>query len=108
MNPYQGYEDVPDILRPVGDIRDDLEIKDWVYGILINDKGFALPRDEMPDGGSVRFGFEGRSLTAIYRRSDNSIEVTDVETGRAVPGIWSFWFSWQAFYRDTGLWRPEG
>ncbi len=106
VNPYQGYEDIPDILRPVGEIRDDLEIKDWVYGIIVNDKGYALPRDQMPDGVPVCFEFEGRHFEATYTESTNAIVVTDSETGQSVPGIWSFWFSWQAFYRDTGLWKP--
>lgn len=107
LNPYQGYEDVPDILRPVGEIRDDLEIKDWVYGLIVNDKGYALPRDQMPDNEPVRFTFEGRELVAVFDRAKNSISVTDAETGEAVTGIWSFWFSWQAFYPDTALWSPQ-
>ena len=87
------------------DTANEAEIKDWVYGIILNDKGYALPRDQMPDGEAVHFTFEGKALTAIYRRAQNTISVTDVETGEAVPGIWSFWFSWQAFYRDTELWQ---
>jgi len=106
VDPYTWIESRNGTLFPVGDIRDDLAIKAWVYGLLVDDVAIALPRDLLPDGEPVEFDFEGKTLRFTFEESNNSIDVVDMVTGEPIQGLWSFWFSWQAFYRDTAVWGP--
>ena len=33
-------------------------------------------------------------------------EVRRVKSGELLPSVKVYWFAWQAFYPETGLWKP--
>ena len=105
-DPYDWVESRDGSLFPVGDIREDLAFKAWVYGVLVDDVALALPRDRLPDGEPVDFEFNGKTIRFEFEESNNSVSVINLANGDPIPGLWSFWFSWQAFYRDTAVWEP--
>ena len=46
----------------------------------------------------------GRRLEVRYDRDARHPRVTG-PGGEAIPSVMVFWFAWQAFYPDTGLWE---
>ncbi len=108
-NPYAGYfADPTGILyeEEFGEIRDDLPRKEWIYGILIEGQAMAIPRDELPDQTPIDASLAGHAIVILWNAAAGTIAVTDKETGEDVVGSWSFWFAWQAFYRETEVWQP--
>ena len=104
VDPYADYFQNPDPLFPVGDIRNDLETKAWVYGVLVDDFPIGFARDKLPSGQAFELTVNGSQITILYDESSQNIQVTDTETGQPLTGLWSFWFAWQAFHPETDLW----
>ena len=104
IDPYARYFLNPDPLFPVGDIRNDLEAKAWVFGVIANGKPIAFARDFLPSGESLQLTFNEVEIDVIYDAEAQNILVTDRTTGEQLTGLWSFWFAWQAFHPETELW----
>jgi len=107
VDPYANYFLDPSPLFPVGDIRNDLEPKAWVYGVLVDDFPIAFARDQLPSGQLFEETVNGKQIAILYDESSQNIQVTDPETGQQLTGLWSFWFAWQAFHPTTELWIGE-
>jgi hypothetical protein len=102
-NPYARYNDHP---RPFyytqNPIRDDLPIKDWVWGILIGDVAKAYSVALLPDGAPIRDFVNGVELELVANQAARSVEVTVVSSGEPLDnGMGAFWFAWQDFFRET-------
>ena len=104
INPYARYFENPNPLFPVGDIRNDLEAKAWVYGVLVGDRAIAFSRDNLPSGQAFELDFNGQTLAINYDENAQRIDVTESQSGVPLTGLWSFWFAWQAFHPETELW----
>ena len=107
VDPYADYFQDPDPLFPVGDIRNDLEPKAWVFGVLVDDFPIAFARDQLPSGQLLEETVNGKQITILYDEPSQNIQVTDPQTGQQLTGLWSFWFAWQAFHPTTDLWTGE-
>ncbi|MEM7385594.1 MAG: DUF3179 domain-containing protein [Verrucomicrobiota bacterium] len=105
-NPYAGYEEDDRIFFPIDNIRDDLEIKDWVYGVLLDGKEVSIPRKHLAANPEFDWAVDNSTVLSVrWDAVSGEIRVTDA-AGETQPGIWSFWFSWQAFYPETLVWTP--
>ena len=104
VDPYADYFQDPAPLFPVGDIRNDLEPKAWVYGVLVDDFPIAFARDQLPSDQLFEETVNGKQVAILYDEPSQNIQVTDPETGQQLTGLWSFWFAWQAFHPETDLW----
>lgn len=104
VNPYARYFENPNPLFPVGDIRNDLEPKAWVYGVLVGNQPIAFAREDLPSDQQFELDFNGQTIAISYDDNAQRIDVTEPETGNPLPGLWSFWFAWQAFHPETELW----
>lgn len=97
--PYQGYEQREAIMFAVGQIRDELKNKDWVIGLLIGDRAYAVPVKRAGEG-PVVISTDAGPITVTYETSTKRVMATD-RTGRSVPYVKAYWFAWQAFYPET-------
>jgi hypothetical protein len=105
IDPYEGYYRIGGIMFPVGDVRTDLAPKAPVLGIHINDQARAYPLSELKKHSGIigdRLGGE-----SIWIEVDSEGQVVDVidANKKSVPHVYAYWFAWQAFHRDTDVYR---
>jgi hypothetical protein len=103
--PYADYENVDRIMFPVPETRDDLPNKTWVAGILVNGEAKAYSLDALAslDGEPYEDQVGGEAIVVKHDPRSGAVTVTHGETGEAIPSVRSYWFAWQAFYPNTGL-----
>lgn len=107
-DPYTWVPQTDSTLSGVPIIRDDLPVKAWIFGILINDKARAYPLEQFGQGGTFSDSFEGVSLTLSFDSFAGELTVVRGDTGEVVPAVQSFWFAWQGFYPETTVFGPPG
>ncbi|MCG8344394.1 MAG: DUF3179 domain-containing protein [Chlorobiales bacterium] len=59
----------------------------------------------MPSGKAIEDSVGNTKIVVRYDAEKKHAQVTGPE-GRQIPSVMSFWFAWQAFYPNTGLWQP--
>jgi hypothetical protein len=90
---------------PVGDVRKDLAPKAQVLGININDQVRAYPLIELKKRSGIIEDRLGGELIRIEVDSEGQVvDVTDANS-KPVPHVYAYWFAWQAFHRDTEVYR---
>lgn len=102
---YANYKRSDHTIFPVPVTRKELGIKEWVVGIIVNGEAKAYPIEALKgfdskplsdtvggQGVEIRYDVEGRRATAKL-----------AESGEPLPTVKVYWFAWQAFYPDTGL-----
>ena len=47
----------------------------------------------------------GDEIAVAYRPDTQHATVTNVTRGQPQPHVMAYWFAWQAFYPQTGVWR---
>jgi len=105
-NAYAGYFASDRTMFPVPVFRDELENKDKIIGIIINDRAKAFPLDSFKNSSFINESVGDTSIRIAYDISRKYPVVLDSK-GRNIPFVVSFWFAWQAFYPDTELWIPD-
>ena len=90
---------------PVRWSRRELSKKSSVIGIMINDHPKAYELDELKKEKRVQDKVAGQQMEIVYDFREESAEVTDKQTGKAMPCTIAYWFAWQAFYPNTELFR---
>ena len=105
--PYEGYEKRGRPLFPVRQYREDLEPMNWVAGVLWEEGSVAFPIEELKATKKVKIRFKSRVLEAEMEPKSEKITVRDGETGETLPVTKAYWFAWQAFYPETGLYLPK-
>lgn len=104
---YASYEQSPDTMFPVPTTRTELPKKDWVVGVIVDGVARAYPLKSLPPGQPVRDEINSAALDITFHPGSQLTEVRRVESGELLPSVKVYWFAWQAFYPQTGLWRPE-
>lgn len=104
-NAYAAYFDSDETMFPVRHVRRELANKEWVLGLVVEGQAKAYPVDQLPDGEPVTGRVGGLEITVEWDAEARRPTVRDGD-GRDIPAVMSFWFAWQAFYPDTGLWEP--
>lgn len=107
VDPYEGYYRALGIMFPVGDVRTDLPAKEMVLGIEIAGAAKAYPLSLLKDKGAGFSDQVGEIPIRIILSPD--AQVIDVQNaqGQPIPVVYAYWFAWQAFHPETGVYGAE-
>ena len=76
-----------------------------VLGININDQARAYPLVVLKKhSGVIEDRLGGESIRIEVDGEGQVVDVTDASR-KSVPHIYAYWFAWQAFHRDTDVYR---
>jgi len=107
IDPYEGYYRMGGLMFPVGDVRKDLAPKAQVLGIKVNDQVRAYPLNELKKRSGIIEDRLGGELIRIEVDSEGQVvDVTDANS-KPLPHVYAYWFAWQAFHRDTEVYRSS-
>ena len=103
LDPYEGYYRIGSLMFPVGNVRKDFSPKKRILGIKINTESRAFPIDEL----GARPGIHNDKLGGIdiqieVDKAGQIVAVFD-QNRQPVAHIFAYWFAWQAFHPDTGV-----
>lgn len=106
---YAGYEQKGTTIFPVPRTRNELETMDWVVGIVVNGEAKAYPIKALELLGDTELPDQvgGEAIKVSYDAEKEWPRVTRVTGGEAVAHVNAYWFAWQAFYPETGLYAPQ-
>jgi hypothetical protein len=103
VDPYEGYYRALGTMFPVGNVRTDLPAKAMVLGIEVDGRAKAYPLSLLKGRHPVVEDRIGAHPIRIEVSPEGQVvAVTDAE-GRALPGIFAYWFAWQAFHPQTAV-----
>lgn len=106
QDPYGDYYTRPGTYFPVGKKDDRLGEKDFVLGIVVNNKAKAYVPEAIKKAGSVEDRFEGKIIVATYEKDTDTVRLfTKKQNGELerINPFGAFWFSWVAAHPDTEL-----
>lgn len=102
---YASYFASEKPMFPVPQTRKELRDKAWVIGIIIDGQAKAYPVDLLPSGKAIEDTVGNKKIVVRYDAEQKHPQLTGSD-GEMIPSVVAFWFAWQAFYPDTGLWEP--
>jgi hypothetical protein len=106
VDPYEGYNRIGSLMFPVGDVRKDLPPKERVLGIELDSKAKAYPLSVLrKSSGILKDNIGGNVVNIEVSREGEIAGIRDAE-GNLIPGIFSYWFAWQAFHPNTAVYAP--
>ena len=106
QDPYTWVPNTDSTLSDVP-VRDDLEVKAWVFGVLLKETARAYPLEVLQQTSAVTDSLAGIPLELSYDAEADELTVVRRDTGEIVPTVQSFWFAWQGFYPDTTVFDPD-
>ena len=103
--PYQGYKLTERLYFPVPKYREELPNKAPVIGVILNGSAKAYPIEQLEKlaGTPLDDTLGGVDIRIVYDETKQWTQVTRANGNEPVPSVTAFWFAWQAFYPDTGL-----
>ena len=105
IDPYEGYYRIGSLMFPVGNVRRDMAAKEPVLGIQIGSHAKAYRMKQLRARPGVHNDVVGtRAIQIEISPAGDVIAVQDQE-GRAIAATYSYWFAWQAFHPDTGVYE---
>jgi hypothetical protein len=105
-DPYGDYYTTPGTYFPVGKKDDRLSDKDFVLGIVVNEKAKAYWPEAVKKVGEIEDRFEGKTIIARYEKEIDAVRLFEKKSDGAflrINPFGSFWFSWVAAHPDTEL-----
>jgi hypothetical protein len=107
VDPYEGYYRMGGLMFPVGDVRTDLPPKERVLGVELKDTAKAYPLSVLQKKSQVlKDNIGGNMVNIEISREGDVVEIRDAQ-GNVIPGIFTYWFAWQAFHPDTEVYSPR-
>lgn len=106
QDPYGDYYTEPGTFFPVGKKDDRLAEKDFVLGIVVNNKAKAYLPEAVKKVGNVEDRFGGKIIVAKYEKDIDAVRLFEKKPNGELERInpfGSFWFSWVAAHPDTEL-----
>lgn len=105
---YAEYKRSPNTIFPVDFTRQELAMKDWIVGILIDGKAKAYAQSDLTKLGTntLRDIVNGVPLEIQYDAEQKRVSVQRSDTEEAIPNVTAYWFAWQGFYPETDLHEP--
>ncbi len=101
VDPYEGYYRIGGVMFPVGDVRTDLVAKEPVLGIEVDHHSKAYRMDWLRSNPGVHNDTIGKRAIQIEISPQGEVVAVRDNLGQAIPAIYSYWFAWQAFHRET-------
>ncbi|MCH7958717.1 MAG: DUF3179 domain-containing protein [Candidatus Hydrogenedentes bacterium] len=103
--PYEGYENTERLFFPAPKYREELGNKEWVVGVIVNGSAMAYPVKQLEKlaGTPLDDTLGGVDIRIAYDETKRWARVTRSDGEEPLPHVNAFWFAWQAFYPNTGL-----
>lgn len=106
QDPYGDYYTTPGTYFPVGKKDDRLAEKDFVLGIVTDNKAKAYWPEAIKKAGKVEDAFEGKTIVAEYEQGIDAVRLFEKKSDGTLERInpfGAFWFSWVAAHPETEL-----
>ena len=107
IDPYEGYYRIGSLMFPVGDVRKDMSAKEPVLGIEIENYAKAYRLDWLSANPGIHDDTVGSHPIRIEVSPDGEVVAVRDKQGNAIAGTYSYWFAWQAFHRETEVFKGE-
>ncbi len=105
VDPYEGYYRIGAVMFPVGDVRTDLAAKEPVLGIEVNNHAKAYPMAWLRSNPGIHNDKIGNHAIQIEISPEGEVVAVRDNEGHAIPAVYAYWFAWQAFHRETNVYR---
>ena len=108
-NPYQGYEQSPQLIFSVNNrAPDTYHPKEQVLGVEFDGVFKAYPFVELSKNNQSKFNdnINGVDITIEWDQENQSVSLFDSK-GEEIAGIQGFWFAWFAFHPDTLIFQAS-
>ena len=106
VDPYEGYYQIGAVMFPVGDVRKDMAAKEPILGIEIDNHAKAYRMKWLRANPGIHIDTIGNQTIQIEISPEGEVVAVGNKAGEAVSAIYAYWFAWQAFHRDTDVYRP--
>lgn len=106
QDPYGEYYTTPGAYFPVSKKDNRLGDKDFVLGIVVNNKAKAYLLEAIKKAGQIEDRFGDKIIVAKYEKDTDTVRLFDKKSDGAPERInpfGAFWFSWVAAHPDTEL-----
>jgi hypothetical protein len=101
---YTSYFKSSSAMFPFEKSRNDLNDKDWVFGIIIDGVAKAYSIKSLEKSLIVNDKLSNKSLLLEYNNKNKSLKVHDSK-GNKIQAVQVYWFAWQSFYPKTKLYK---
>ena len=105
LDPYEGYYSFGGLMFPVGDVRQDMSAKERVLGIEIDKHAKAYPLNWLSTHPGILKDTIGNRSIQIEVNPDGEVVAVKDAQGKPIPATYSYWFAWQAFHRETEVFK---
>lgn len=108
QDPYGDYYTTPGTYFPVGKKDDRLADKDFVLGIVVNNKAKAYWPEAIKKIGEITDQFEGKTIIVRYENDIDAVRLFEKKQDGALERVnpfGAFWFSWVAAHPNTELYK---
>ena len=105
VDPYEGYYRIGAVMFPVGEVRTDLAAKEPVLGIEVDNHSKAYRMDWLRSNPGIHKDKIGNHAIQIEISPQGEVVAVRDSEGQAIPAIYSYWFAWQAFHRETEVYK---
>lgn len=106
QDPYGDYYTTPGTFFPVNKKDDRLSEKEFVLGVVVNEKAKAYYPPAVKKAGKIEDKFEGKTIVAEYEKDIDAVRIFEKRSDGTLERInpfGTFWFSWVAAHPDTEL-----
>jgi hypothetical protein len=107
IDPYEGYYRIGSLMFPVGDVRQDMSAKEPVLGIEIENHAKAYRLDWLSAHPGIHNDRVGSHPIRIEVSPEGEVVAVRDKQGDAIAATYSYWFAWQAFHRETEVFKLE-
>jgi hypothetical protein len=104
-DPYEGYYRIGTLMFPVGDVRTDMSAKELILGINVDEHAKAYRMGWLRSNPGLHHDKIGKHAIQIEISPEGEVVAVHDDEGHAIPAIYSYWFAWQAFHRETQVYK---
>jgi len=102
---YVDYVRSSETMFPIHWTRSELDKKEWVVGVIVNQQAKAYPLELLKKNAPIEDKIDNERIRIGYDAGASKPEVTRADNGEPIPFTMVYWFAWQAFYPKTELFR---
>ena len=107
IDPYEGYYRIGSLMFPVGDVRQDMPAKEPVLGIEIDNHAKAYRLDRLRQHPGTYNDTVGGQTIRIEVSPEGEVVAVRDNQGDAIAATYAYWFAWQAFHRETEIFKEQ-
>lgn len=102
-DPYESYQKNNQLYFSVSGINKKLPLKQWVLGVILNDKAVAYPFSVLEKIPSPFRDQIGKRKVFVYFDKEERSAWIESQDGEIIPSMQVYWFAWYAFYPNTEI-----